>query len=166
MERPGVDLAPKPSLGADRADRIDLLPLAGGLDHRRLPFESVGPAQIGFGAKARLVQKEDRGPVLAGPPPQARVVPRQPLLDRLRIAFVGPPQRPLRGNLQTGQQAPHGRELQADAKLFLDELRDDPPRPQTKVEAMLARILAENPPAHLLALPGVELGPRPAGLVQ
>lgn len=166
IEHPGIDLAPEPTFGAHRADGIDLLALPGGFDHGGMPLQPIGAAQIGFGTKARFVQKEDRGPMLAGPAAQPWVALLEPFFHGLRIAFIGPAQRLLRGDVQAGQQPPHRRELEADAKLLGNELRHDLPRPQPKVETILARILADDPTAHLLALPTVELGLWPASLAQ
>ena len=69
--------------------------------------------------------------MLPGPPAQARVSLLEPFLHRLRIAFIGPVQRLLRGDVQAGQplgpelvaegQPAHRRELQADSKLLLNE---------------------------------------------
>jgi hypothetical protein len=49
-----------------------------------------------------------------------------------------------------------------DAKFLRDELGHDLPRPQSKMKAILARILPNNPTAHLLALLGGKLGLLPA----
>ena len=104
--------------------------------------------------------------MLPGPPTQARISLLKPFFHRLRIAFIGTAKRLLRGDIQAGQQPAHRRELHADAKFLLDESRHDLPRPQPKVEAILARVFADNPTADLSALLPVELGFWPAGLAQ
>ncbi len=58
----GVSRRPKLAPGIDRADDVDALALAGSHHHRRLPLQSVGPAQRRIGLKPRLVQKENLGP--------------------------------------------------------------------------------------------------------
>ena len=109
LEQPGVSRAPKAAARTARTPRADLLPLAGGRDHRSLAAQPIGAAQRRLRTEARLIEKEDRCIHGARPPAQPRVILPDPLGDRLGIAFAGPAQGLLRGAFQARQQPAHRR---------------------------------------------------------
>src|SRR5258708_2120080 len=55
VEHPRIGLAPESTLRIKGTDRIDLLSLPGGLDHGRLPLESIGSSQVRLRRKTSLI---------------------------------------------------------------------------------------------------------------
>src|SRR5262249_15264139 len=80
---------------------------------------------------------------------QLRIVRLFPLGDRDGVTLIGAPKWLLRRDIQAGQKPTDSREAETLVEFFLHHLGNDPPRPQTKVEPVLAWILAADPPAHL-----------------
>src|SRR5262249_6121412 len=96
-----------------------------------------------------------------GPSAQPRKHLSRPAFDRCRITFVCPPQRFLRRDVQLGEQPPNRRHPDAHLELLLDQRRYNLAGPQTKVEAILARIFAIDPSTHLKLLSRCQCGRAP-----
>src|SRR5664279_4914671 len=74
---------PKFAACIDGADYIDALPLAGGLDHRSLSLQSVGPPQRTVRLESGFIQKKNLGIELLGPFLEHRIDLIHPALDCL-----------------------------------------------------------------------------------
>src|SRR4029077_4254580 len=99
-----IDFKPKAALGADRADGVHGLSLAGSLDDRSAALQSVTPPQGTVRADPGFVQEEDIRPALFGPLPKFRVHLFFPLDNLLFISLVRSAQRLLRSDIERGQQ--------------------------------------------------------------
>jgi hypothetical protein len=102
-----------------------------------------------IGTNAGLIEEEDLRADALGPGAHAREHRRRPAFDGHRIAFIRAPQRFLRRDVQLGEQAPHGGYPQPHPELLRDQRRHDLPRPQSTVEAVLARVLTIDPAPDL-----------------
>src|SRR3954468_843171 len=147
-----VDGIPKGSMGIDRRNGIDLLPLATSLNNRGLSFRCPSPTQRRVRANTRFVEEEDIRATFFGALPQSRVVLSLPLFDRFGVSLVSSSERLLRSDAQLCQQASNRSQTQADGELLFDEGCYDLACPKTKVKAVLARVLAVYPLPHLLFL--------------
>src|ERR1700674_399953 len=153
----GVDLEPEFAQRIDRRDRAYALPLSAGGHFRGLATQPPSAPQNLIRTYPRFVEKENLRPAAFGSRPQLRKLPPLPMLDRHRVALVGSPQRLLRRDVKFSQQPSHRRHTQLHSEPLRDQRRDDLPRPQPEVKAVLPGILAVNPMPHLQLLRRREL---------
>ena len=149
IERAVVGAEPERALGIDRRSGAERLPLPGPLHHRRLAANAPGLAMHRIGAEAGLIPEEDVSALRLGLPGDGRVGFPLPALDGFRIALIGALQRLLRRQPELRQQFADRGQPKPDAKLLLDQLGHHRARPQTKVQAVLARVTAIDPAEHL-----------------
>ena len=106
----------------------------------------------GIGAEPKLIPEIDFAAGCFRLPRNRRELLALPYLDRCRITLIGTLQRFLRRQPQLGQQLPHRRHTKSNAKLSLDQLSHQAPRPQPEIQTMLTRITTVDPTKDLLLL--------------
>ncbi len=149
VEPLGVDLVPESAAGGDGGDRTHALAPAAGLDLGCLPPQSPGAPEDLVGSDAGFIKEEDRRADALGPGAQAGEHHRFPALDGRGIALIRAPQRFLWRDVQLGEQAPDRRHAHPYFEPLLNQGRHNLAGPQTKVEAVLARVLASDPSTNL-----------------
>ena len=118
------------------------------------------------GPKARFVPEENVRALALGSTHDRGVYLVLPALDRLRVALIGALQGFLRREPEFGEQRANRSNAQADAKLALDQQRDDAPRPQPEVQSVLARVASIDPTKHLPLLRRSQTAGRPVPRVE
>src|SRR6478672_863444 len=144
-----IGAVPEPTTGRHRRGGADRLALAGAFDHRRLPLHRPGPAMNGIRPKPRFIPEIPLttgglglfGNVGEGFP--------MPLLNRRRIALIGPLQRLLRGQAKPGEPVANRRPAKPDAELLFDQAGHHRAGPHPRLQAIFARIMAIDPAEHL-----------------
>src|SRR5205085_8753886 len=121
----------------------------GPMHHRRYPTPPPRLAMHRIGAKARLVPEENVCTLSLGHARQPRIALALPALNGLGISLISTLQWLLRREPQLGQQHAHCTQAQPNSKLLLNEQRDNAPRPQTKIEFVLARVTTVYPTTFL-----------------
>src|SRR5947209_9045115 len=106
----------------------------------------------GIRPKARFIPKIHRATRGFGLPGNVGEGIPLPLLNRRRSALVGPLQRLLWGQSKLGEQLANRRPAKPDAELALDQAGHHRAGPQSRVQAILTRIMAIDPAEHLLLL--------------
>ena len=132
--------------------RTDRLPLTRAFDHRRLTLPAPGLAVHAIGTKARLIPEIHLPARGFCPSGNGRIPFALPRLNRFRITLVSALQRLLRCQSQLGEQFSHRRHAKPNGEFARDQLGHHRPCPQSKVQAILARIVTIDPAKHLLLL--------------
>ena len=105
-----------------------------------MTFLAISAAKRRLRTEPRLVEKIHFRPVLTGPSAQRRILLLDPCLDLKRISFVRPAQWLLWRDPHLRKESPHRSQPDLDAHALLDQIADDPARPETKVQPVLAGI--------------------------
>src|SRR5262245_57769083 len=95
------------TLRADRRDQIDAEPCARTRDHRRPPSLTPGCSAVEVRSNAGLVGEEDLRALAPCATLDRRVFRRQPVLHRLGVLLIRPPERALCAQPELMQQSTH-----------------------------------------------------------
>src|ERR1019366_1400101 len=153
---PFVGREPEAASGIDGGSCRDRLSLTRHAYDRALSSHAPSRPLHHIGAESGFVPEINLGAALFRPLCKAWVGVALPSFNCSRIALVSTLQGLLRRQSQFCQKLADGCYAKIGPKLVGDQLAHHQPRPQTKIETMLARVFAVDPTEKLLLLLGRE----------
>src|ERR1700730_9633625 len=158
---PLVGREPEAASGIGSLSRRDRLSRARHAYDRGLSSHAPCRSLHHIGAESGFIPEINIAASLFGPSCNAWIGVAFPCFNCSRVTLVSALQWLLRRQSQLRQKLADSRHAQVGPELVRNQLAHHQPRPQTKIETMLARIFAVDPAEQLLLLLGRET-PRPA----